>query len=226
MKFFTTIFMIFLLVIVYSPSFAQISVGVLGGINLSDFKMKDLGEVNDVTHRSGYGMGLVLDYSMNRNISLSVQPIYLQKNAKMNQSYPDPDFDLYTSFLEVPFFIKMYVGKEARSYIMAGPTLGFLLDSEVRAEAFGLKFKGNLDDAIHHFDYGVSFGAGISIPINRTIIFFEGRYTYGLKDLGKTGSIVFRSGDIIETTETDGAAEIKSRGLQFMTGISVPLRKY
>lgn len=63
-------------------------------------------------------------------------------------------------------------------------------------------------------DFGVDFGAGVSLRLNGVLLFVEGRYDLGVAD-------VFTGGEVGGLVADD--ADVFTRGLQAMAGITIPL---
>ena len=68
-------------------------------------------------------------------------------------------------------------------------------------------------------EIGFSAGTGISFPLGKFEMFFEGRYTWGLTNLNKGGEINFSVGYINFPVEINENDSMKSRGFQLMLGI-------
>lgn len=59
-------------------------------------------------------------------------------------------------------------------------------------------------------DLGVSFGGGFSVPLGGALVFVEGRYSLGLKNILKN------------TADTEGVT-LKTRGVQVVAGVTFHL---
>ena len=210
-------------VMLISPAVGQISMGAIGGVTFSDFTLKNIGEGSDIAMRTAYTVGASINYTIHPNVQLSFEPLYLQKHARLNQAPSDPAIDISLTYLEVPLFVKAYFGGDIRPYVLAGPSLGILLSSEARSVFLGKQFSGSINNILQKTNLGLAFGGGISIPVGGSTFFLEGYYTFGLRDMSKKGSLAFTTDHIMLNTEIDGKAEIRSRGMQILTGLSVPL---
>ena len=210
-------------VVLISSAKAQISVGVMGGINFADFALKNAGEGSDIAFRTAYTVGASIDYQLYRDFQISLEPMYLQKNARLNQANPDPDIDLSITYLEIPLLLKAYFGQEIRPYLLAGPSAGFLLNSEAQSVFSGQHFSGSINNVLHKTDLGLVVGGGISFSIGRSTLFFEGQYTFGLFDLSKGGSLEFKTDNTTLSAGIDDKTDARSRGIRILTGLSIPL---
>ena len=137
-------------VAILAVSFAQnpntkLQIGVIGGLNFSGADIEIVEEGADVSNTTVFGIGGVFDWNLNQTFSLRLEPMYLQKGIGKSELdvQPDVEWTLESSYLELPVFIKAEFGSAIRPYIMAGPSFGLLLTSDVRAELSGLTFKGD-----------------------------------------------------------------------------------
>ena len=89
---------------------------------------------------------------------------------------------------------------DTKPYVMAGPTVGWLLSAEVDGE--------DIKDDVKSIDFGIAFGGGVSLPMGNNTVFVEGRYSLGLTD--------------INDDPTDDT-KFKTKGIQIMAGITFPL---
>jgi len=94
----------------------------------------------------------------------------------------------------------------ARPYVMAGPSLGFLLSAK-----YDFKDGPEYDakDETKGLDLGVGLGGGVSIPRGDKTFFAEARYVLGLTNIND---------------ESDEST-VKNRGLQVLVGATIPLGK-
>jgi hypothetical protein len=218
---------------ILAVSFAQsptskLQLGLIGGLNLAGADIKIDEEGADVSSTTVFGIGGVLDWNLNQTFSLRLEPMYLQKGIGKTELdiQPGIEWKLKSSYLELPVFIKAEFGSNIRPYIMAGPIFGLLLSSDLRAELSGMTFKGDSKSATENFDVSVAFGGGINYPMERFSIFLEGRYSYGLTNSIKGGTVVISSGNVTQGIEWDKETDmLKNRGFQIMAGVTFPLGK-
>jgi len=206
------------------PTYAQqYYVGVVGGVNIAGMDLNDDGLDREISTRYLVGIGGVFGFSLGKNLFLQLEPMYLQKGGVMEQYAPSPDLFIKSSFLEVPLFLKITFGENIRPYILAGPTVGFLLDSEVKGEISGLTFKADLKNILKRIDFGIGLGAGVSFSLGKSSVFLEGRYTFGLSNINKGGTVEFESGSIAITDEIEEHDELSTKGFQIMIGFTFPI---
>jgi len=209
----------------------QYYVGAVGGLNFADMDLVYATGDDQVTvSRTALGIGGVFGLRLTKNVCLELQPMYLQKGGTDKADQVNPDIEWRYSFLEVPTFAKVTFGQEIRLYVMAGPTFGFLLSAEAEGEVGGVfggqplrTYKAALKDVTKSLDFGIGFGAGLSVSIGANIVFVDGRYTLGLANILQNGTIEWKSGeDVIEGQVSEGA-ELSTRGFQIMVGAAFPI---
>lgn len=214
---------LFALFMVLPTHAQQYYAGVVGGLNIAEMDLNADGLDQEISTRYLVGIGGVFGVCLSKNVSLQLEPMYLQKGGIMEQYAPSPDLFIKSSFLEVPLFLKITFGENIRPYILAGPTVGFLLDSEVKGEISGLTFKADLKNILRRVDFGIGLGAGVSFPLGKGSVFLEGRYTFGLSNINKGGTLEFESGSIAITEVVEEHDELSTKGFQIMVGFTFPI---
>jgi hypothetical protein len=203
---------------------AQHRVGVMGGLNFTNLDADFDAAETDLSSRTLFGLGGVVDLRLSENISLHLEPMYLRKGALATDVEDRIEFPITLSFLELPVFVKAEFGSTAKPYVMAGPTIGYLLSADIEGELSGITFKGDLKDVTESIDLGIGFGAGVSYPVGSASIFLEGRYSLGLSNLQKGGTFELTAGPVSEEITWDKDLDAyKTRGFQIMAGVSFPL---
>ena len=206
----------------------NLHVGVVGGLNMANVS-SDAEDMN-TQNMTAFGFGGVIDWKLNKNLALYVQPMYLQKGAKLDMAVDEEDdFDLFGDFefkfkyayIEIPIFLKYTLGSGAtKPYLMAGPTLGILSSAKVTMELVNIaSFDVDIKEASENMDYGIGFGGGISFPVGGNSLFIEGRYTLGLADIFKGTTEEMEDEDDLVLED----ASVKHVGFQIMGGFCIPL---
>ena len=207
---------IFILLILSLPAFAQNRIGILGGLNSATFKADD-GSVYE--SRTFIGFGGIIDLSVADKVSLRFEPMYLLKGATQTDS--NPEGKIKSSYIEIPVFLKYSFGENFKPYVICGPAIGLLLSSNVELEISGATFKGDLKPVYKNMDIGFGFGAGIDYPVGDLSIFVETRYTFGLTDFNKGGTVDMKWENVSQPADV-GDSNVKNKGLQVMFGITFP----
>jgi len=210
-----------LLALTLPASPQRCSIGLVGGLNFSEMESNYDIELSGMTV---YGIGGVVDISLSNNFILHIEPMYLQRGSELGILEPFIDFSLKSTFIEVPLFLKAEFGSSIRPYFYAGPTIGFLLSSDININILGLNLTYDVKDLTESINFGIGFGVGLRVPLSSCSIFVEGRYTVGLTDMLKMGSIGIELDYISEELEIGVESwKYTNRGVQLMCGISVPV---
>ena len=215
---------------VLSANAQEFYFGLQGGINFADFALKSSSGTDQLTSVcTGYGFGGIFGYHISENLSLSLEPMYLQKGGTQMATADNPNIDMTMSVLEIPLLIKASVGHTVRPYLKAGPAVGFILNSEAQTQFGGVvsgssyqTYKADLNDVLGNVDLGLIMSAGVSFSLGESQLFIEGRYSFGLVDLYQGGSIKWQSADDVIVVEGNEAAELYNKGIQVMFGMSFP----
>jgi len=221
------LFRVFITVLfIMMPMFAaaQLEVGILGGFNFSDARIENNSGGNiDATGKTVYGAGVLAQYQLSENLSLGTNILYLRK-AIDARNEDDIVFDIWADYIEIPLYLKYSFGNRIRPYLVFGPTLGFLLNSEVEIDLIGLPFSGDFSTVMNDLDFGVLIGAGLEIPLWSGKLFICGRYSHGFYDVLKGGTVELKAGETLREYATiDKGDKWFSRGTQLMAGYSWPL---
>jgi len=193
---------LFTLITVLSAN-AQVNFGVIGGLNLAKLSFDPDLQGVDLSNRTAFGIGGVLSFGVGETLALQLEPMFLQKGVKASaQGF---ESEIKASYIEVPAMLKFAFGSgDTKPYVMAGPTVGYLLSAKVK-DPDG---EQDIKDDVKNIDFGLAFGGGVSLPMGNNTVFVEGRYSLGLSDLNDD--------------PTDDI-KIKSKGIQIMAGITFPL---
>jgi len=183
---------------------AQWEVGGLIGINFTSISVNPGSSSEDYSGRTGFGIGLVADRPLTDQISLHVEPMFLQKGGNINTSFVELAFKV--SYFEIPIMVKydFQINSSLTPYAMAGPSLGFRTGAKYKSKEGEVQDE---KDNTNVFDFGVGFGGGVSLPHENLTFFAEIRYVLGLTNINN---------------ESDEST-VKNRGLQVFVGVTVPL---
>ena len=131
---------ILMTVLMTAPVNAQHYAGLVGGLNLANFDLEE--DTDQFSSKLFPGVGGVLGFQLGENTYLHLEPMYLQKGAKMEGTLQGGAMEatVTTSYIEIPVFLKQELGSSAaRPYLMAGPTIGYRIDSTVDVTAADLE---------------------------------------------------------------------------------------
>ena len=207
----------------------KFSLGIIGGANIATMHFPNSQEPDDqrITSLLGFGAGAVVDFNFSTHIKVRLEPMYLQKGGKIEEGADpanQPEGLIKSSSVEIPILVHYTFGNIIQPYLVAGPSIGYNLKSEISFDLTGLDFVGDMSETTTKIDLGLAFGGGIQIPIKIVKIFLEAKYTYGLMNQRENGTVTLTSGSYqfdLDVNKDDD--KFTNRGLQIMLGIVMPL---
>ncbi len=168
-------------VIISNVVLAQFSAGAYGlyaGSNVSGNAPAGM----TFTTASALGGGFILDYKINDEVTISLQPAYSPKGTYISYdlpSYKDPRDSVKATFsyITIPLMAKFTASKVA--YVTGGLELAFLQNAT--EEFVNVPGSVNVTDKITEIDLLVNFGVGFIFEVGENVnVFFEGRYSQGV----------------------------------------------
>lgn len=208
MKHIKIILFAMLVLIVTQPIQAQFSVGLLGDLSSSNISgSAPSGTV--YTGRTGLGGGLILDYKVTDEVTISLQPMYLPKGTTVSYDLPSYEeerdsVDAKFSYITIPIMAKVNASKVV--YVTGGFDVGFL--QSATATNINVDGEEDISDNISSTDISVNFGVGFTFEVSSFNLFFEGRYSQGL----------FNASNFPENNEEDISSDFKNTGMQLLFG--------
>ena len=189
-------------------------IGFIAGINIANLEEED----SDFSSLTGFGFGGVLDFALGDKFSLCLQPMYLQKGASEEEG--EVTLEIKMTYIEIPILFKFYLGSgDTKPYLMAGPTIGINLSSDMEMSSGGMSVEVDFSNVTETLDYGLAFGGGVSFPVGtNSLLFIEAKYVLGLADIVKEGEVEL-GGETLQVED----AEVKTSGIQIMAGMTFPL---
>ena len=199
---------VMLLIIVTQPMQAQFSVGLLGDLSSSNIS-GSAPSGTKYTGRTGLGGGLILDYKITDEVTLSLQPMYLPKGTTVSydlKSYEEErdSVDAKFSYITIPLMVKVNASKVV--YVTSGFDFGFL--QSATATNINVDGENDISENITSTDISVNFGVGFTFEVSSFNLFFEGRYSQGL----------FNASNFTDNNEKDISSDFKNTGMQLLFG--------
>ena len=194
-------------------AFAQIELGIFAGIDngrLSGDKLTN----TKYKPKTGFIAGLSIDPQINDLISLSFQPGYIKTSSSIQvpdtvaNEYKD-SIRISVDYLILDIFIKIQ-SKSKRLYFSSGLEFGYGLSLVADNELEEV----DLTDELNKWNISAVFGMGYKIPIKRSSLYFELRYTQGLVNMTKDDPV-----------DEDNIPRVKLSGLKIVTGFQIPISK-
>jgi len=201
-------FFVMLLVLVTQPIQAQFSIGVLGNLSSSDISgSAPSGTI--YSGRLGFGHGVIVDYKVTDEITLSLQPMYLPKGTTISYDLPSYEeerdsVDAKFKYITIPLMVKVNATKVV--YVTSGFDVGFL--QSAAAVMVNVDGEKDITDNIQSLDISVNFGVGFTFQVSSFNLFFEGRYSQGL----------YNASNFAVDNENDISSDFKNTGMQLLFG--------
>lgn len=148
-----------------------LDLGIKAGVNFAT-----LNDATNLDNRTGFVAGAFVGAKLSDNVGIQADLLYSQQGAE----FEGEKFDL--NYVNVPVVAKFFVFKGL--HIHAGPQFGFKIDDNTQS-LFGELFN---DAAVKDFDLSGVAGIGYDLPLGIRI---EGRYNFGLSDVGEEDEFEF-----------------------------------
>ncbi|MGD9328222.1 MAG: porin family protein [Cyclobacteriaceae bacterium] len=201
------------LLIVQIVSSAQVDLGLLAGIDNGRL-YGDKFSQTQYKPNTGFLFGLSIDPQINDLISLSIQPGYITTGSSIQ--VPDSTANdwkdsvtISVDYLFLDVFVKIQ-SKSKRLYFSSGLEFGYGLSLIAENELQEV----DITDELNKWNMSLIFGIGYKIPIKRSGLYFELRYSQGLVNMTKADPEV-----------DDDIPRVKLSGLKIVTGFQIPISK-
>ena len=157
--------------------------GIKGGLNLTNLYVTD---VKDENMKPGVNAGFYAKIPASKYLSFQPELLYSMKGAQVNYNniFGSGKYRYNLNYLEIPVAAVINVARNFN--IHAGPYAAFLLSAKVQDVDKNGNINGATElnkDNFESVDYGI-FG-GVAFDVDNVTI--GGRYTYGLREIGKSG---------------------------------------
>ena len=204
---------------------SKIKIGILGGINLADIKSNS-NQAKETFITPAFG--LTSEFPIIQKFSIKLEPMYLIKGAKLIEGedpMEEPAANLKSNYLELPVLFRYSFFEEITPYVISGITMGYQLDTKLDVMFPGLETTVEMKDVTENFEFGLSFGGGLEVPINRINLFFDCKYNIGLTNMQKTGTVIADVGGIQIPIDYDKDENgYKNRGVLLLIGLAYSLK--
>ncbi len=202
------ILFVMFLIVVTQPLQAQFSVGLLGDLSSSNIS-GSAPSGTEYSGRTGLGGGLILDYKITDEVTISLQPMFLPKGTTVSYDLPSykeevDSVDAKFSYITIPLMMKVKASKVV--YVTGGFDIGFL--QSATTTNINVDGEKDISDSITSTDVSVNFGVGFTFEVSSFNLFFEGRYSQGL----------FNASNFPEYNDKDISSDFKNTGMQLLFG--------
>ncbi|MFC4634589.1 porin family protein [Dokdonia ponticola] len=156
--------------------------GFFAGVNVSNISTLDNEDAS--SSRVGLNVGAYGEYYFSDRWSVRANLNYDQKGWKDTFTiFDEMDSESFKTnfalnYLTVPVLANWHFAKNRNWYLNVGPYAGFLLNAEVTENGL------DISDGFNGTDFGLAFGIGVKIPINKeNQIFIEYGAQSGFSDI-------------------------------------------
>jgi hypothetical protein len=146
----------------------SVDFGVKAGLNLASITGDD---TSGLDSRTAFHFGVVAEISVSDKFSVQPELLYSAQGAK--ESFLGESIKVNFDYLTLPIMAKFYVSKGFS--LEAGPQLGFLMSSKIKA----VGESEDLKDITKGIDFGLDFGVGYKMDSGLN---FGARYNLGLSN--------------------------------------------
>lgn len=204
---------------------AQIQIGAVGGLNMSNFiahKDNPFGaDPDDFHQQTAFGAGAAFEVALMNHVSIHTELLFIQKRSEYLEELEE--HVIYTlSYLELPLFVKVGFGRRFRPYVFGGPSIGFVLAANAAFDQGAASWEADVIDIAERIDIGIGFGAGVSYNLGMATVYVEGRYAAGLRNINQGGTFQVDLGGFTIPITVD-ALELVTVGKQIMGGVMIPV---
>ena len=174
----------------FSAHAQQLKFGVKGGLDLTELKLKDAGEMFKAENKAGWFAGPTLKLSLAGGLGFDIAALYNQRESEVfaeSENGSSESFEkLKTKQIIVPLNLRYAIGLGSAFNIFgyAGPQVAFRIGDEVQTltDAKNEVAEWRLKES----NFSVNIGAGVTIENLQ----LSANYNIGL---GKTGDVTWDS---------------------------------
>lgn len=164
-----------------SPSFGQAAIGAKAGVSLASFSGDGFDEV---TWKRGYAAGLFLTWHLVEELSFQTEALYQQKGANVRVVDGGSSFGVDLDYAELAALFRLDVHPLRNAlavYVAGGPGAAVSVGCRIVDSANGTRGCADPDPdlSVKRFDFSMIGAAGLAVPLSRTRLFVEGRYSVG-----------------------------------------------
>jgi hypothetical protein len=184
---------------------AQYSVGLHGGMNLSNYSGKY--QNSNFETKTGMVLGLVVQKQQNDWLSFQAELNYDQWGANYNRVINDGieytteynDIEQDANYLTLPLLAKFDIGEKHKVFGFGGLYFGYLLSANINGtetvtnktdpdDVETTPVNRDYKDDISNFDMGAVLGLGVDFRVSDAMgIFIDGRYNWGWVNTASPG---------------------------------------
>lgn len=181
-------------------TFAQntkLEIGVQAGPSITRIRYFN-GATDAFNSKAALSMSMFLQYNMNTNFALRIDPGYENKGYYANYHITDPNGTVIRAakavgnfnYITIPILFRASTGNKIKYFINAGPYVGFLLSQHTVYDSYLYgTTKENGTSNYKTLDFGITSGLGMAFPIkDKCALSVEARNNLGLMNIGKSSN--------------------------------------
>jgi len=136
-----------------------------------------------------HGAGIALGINFSKNVGIQGELNYYQTSQTINDYSNNQNYNVGMGYVNVPLLLSINTDKRraVNLNLVAGPQLGFNVNSSVKTTSYGEGANVNASVSKGNNDLGLAYGAGLEFALNRPHTFkldLGYRGFYGLVDVG------------------------------------------
>jgi len=190
--------------------------GIKGGVAIQKLSGDDVNS-DQVGNRTGFVGGAYVQSDLSRSFGVRLETLYFMKGASADSANVSVTVKL--DYVEFPLLAVAHlpISEKAHVDLFGGPTFAFNTSAKAEASFAGLSGSVDIGDGVKSFDFGLTFGAGLSVETGSAIIGIDGRYGFGLESLVDS--------DALSDFGFSGDADVKNKGFAIMASVGMPVGK-
>jgi hypothetical protein len=197
-----------LALLIAGPLHAQTTLGVKGGINISDVDADVEGLPDVIDSKTGFVGGAFATFGLGSLFAVQPELLYSQKGFEASEG--ELSAQLGTNYFEIPVLLKAQFNLAMlRPAVYAGPVVSF--ETGCTVSVLGVSVDCDDDEGFvdrKTSDWGAVFGANVDLFVGPVMLLLDARYQLGLTNLA----------DVPDSTD-----EVKNRVWQIMAGVGITL---
>ena len=169
-----------------TPISADTRIGLQGGVNVASLRLSPAESGFSFSTLTRPAAGAVVDVGLSDRLSVYLAPMFLGKGSQFRIEADDFFFEdsltgqFRLSYLELPVLLRVSGRGKVQPYVMAGPTVGYLLGARIRGQSRDIEKEKDAKEDFKKLDFGLDVGAGLRFPAGSASLFVEGHYVLGL----------------------------------------------
>ena len=178
-----------------APQAGAVTVGIKGGLNLAEMTVKSTAvDLPDFKSRKGMVEGIFVNFKLG---PVSIQPELLYSSRGLSYIEVEDETTrvtglFYLDYVEVPVLVKYsFLSGKARPFLYAGPSFSVLLKAQQGYDVDffddiepDYNYRLDMEENIKKSEFAGVFGAGVDIKLPKVMLSLEGRYHFGLTNIG------------------------------------------